>query len=166
MRKKDWVHLQPILQTDRRIPKELGVGRWGCAWRISLAAAEYFSQVELEIPDIIMLHHEHMKLKYLKDLPLTSDPTDFQVVSFERCLTHALDFTGAEEIGWHIGNATQYLGYRRPWRVDFCFLHVDTGKADGHWRLGDADGILLWDPDPAVEGELDGHMLKFRIGEK
>jgi len=154
----DWVHIQPVLQTDRRIPSSSGIARWGCAWRAATAACEYHCNLQMDPDDIMMLHGEHRKLRMLG--------LQMHVPNFEKVMTHTLGFLNSGKAAYHVGNEEKFLLYAKPWRVDFCLLQVDTGKEDGHWRLGDADGIQLWDPDPAVAGELSGHILKFRFGGK
>lgn len=153
-------YLQPILQTDRRLPA--AIGRWGCLMMSCFALPQFRLKMQFSSEDIITMYEKGFSANVFKR---GTDPGEFNIASIEDAITMAFRFAGATHTAYHIGNRTEYLGYATPHRTDYTMLKGRTGKGGPHWKLGDEYGEQMYDPDPSLGVILqdDCHMLRIRI---
>ena len=153
-------YLQPILQTDRRLPA--AIGRWGCLMMSCFTLPQFRLKVQFDAEEIISMYEKGFPAGVFKK---REGPGEFDVASIEDAITMAFRLTGATHTAYHIGNRTEYLGYRTPHRTDYTMLKGQTSRGGPHWMLGDQFGERMYDPDPSLSVVLqeDCHMLRFRI---
>lgn len=159
------IYIQPILQTDRRLPRELGIGRWGCLFMSLLTMAQYRAMRQFAPSDVMRFYDAGLYANTLRNDGVHDGVTEFTVLNMEKVVNTAFGLEALKLRCYHIGDRDDFLGYRTPHRTDYTILKGTTLNGGPHWMLGDGNGEKMWDPDPVVEAELTGTFLRFRIDE-
>lgn len=132
-----------ILQIDPTMP--FIIHRWGCNFRALLAILEEEEEREFKSWEILKIWMDCFHSGEVTDKSKTLDPDGI----LRRGIKHwglSDDYSiyqiGADGVFWR---------WVRDKRIDHTIIKGLTRNGNDHFRLGDRDAHLIWDPDPDVE---------------
>lgn len=155
-----------ILQSDERMPWV--IKRYGCNFRSLLGICESYCKKLLTAEQILRIYIEAIHKKFNQTQVMLKDctvqiPQGILTLGFEELFEPNL-------IGYDIGSDGIEGKSFWPWVKDktvmATVLKHKTLHGNEHFQEGDADGDLVFDPDPTVELDYPLAVIYYQIKNK
>lgn len=161
-----YLNKRKILQSDGRMPWV--IQRYGCNFRSLLGICESYCRKLLTPEQILRVYIEAIHKRFNKTQGMLKDctvqvPQIILTLGFEELLRPDLI---AYDIGSDGIEGKSFWPWVQDKTISATILKHKTVNGNEHFQEGDADGELVFDPDPTVELDYPLAVIYYQIKNK
>ncbi len=144
----------PHLQIDPKM--KIPIQRYGCIWKCCIAVGELVCDYKYSEQETNSMWETNIDLGFLKQINKAKGDADYYVVNPDGIMNYSLKRLGNTKVKANLVACTSWDPEWDTWGrppnmpgdIGLSFLCGRTTYGNTHYRLGDAEGTEIFDPDP------------------